>query len=33
VDKPVPDAVITVICVPDDGWRYHPKHLEKFTDM
>ena len=25
---PVPDAVITVICAPDDGWSYHPKHVE-----
>ena len=24
---PVPDAVITVICAPDDGWSYHPKHV------
>jgi len=28
----VPDAVDTVICVPDDGWRNHPKHLDQFTD-
>jgi hypothetical protein len=20
------------ICVPDDGWRYHPKHVEQFPD-
>jgi hypothetical protein len=25
-----PDAVDTVVCVPDDGWRYHPKHVEQF---
>jgi len=24
-----PDAVITVICAPDDGWSYHPKHVER----
>jgi len=23
----------TVVCAPDDGWRYHPKHLEKFPDI
>jgi len=28
----VPDAVITVICAPDDGWSYHPKHVEQFTE-
>ena len=21
----------TVICAPDDGWRYHPKHVEQFS--
>ena len=25
---PVPDAVITVMCAPDNGWSYHPKHVE-----
>ena len=25
-------AVITVICAPDDGWSYHPKHVEQFPD-
>jgi hypothetical protein len=29
---PVQDAVITVICAPDDGWSYHPKHVEQFTE-
>jgi len=28
----IPDAVDTVICTPDDGWRYHPKHVEQFPD-
>jgi len=28
----VPDAVDTVICAPDDGWRTHPKHVEQFRD-
>ena len=23
------DAVITVICAPDDGWSYHPKNVER----
>jgi hypothetical protein len=26
----IPDAVGTVICTPDDGWWYQPKHLEQF---
>jgi hypothetical protein len=30
---PVPDAVITFICAPDDGWSYHLKHVEEFTEM
>jgi len=21
-----------VVCAPDDGWRYHPKHVEQFSD-
>jgi len=29
----VPDAVITVICAPDDGWSYHSKHVEQFTEI
>ena len=29
----IPDAVDTVVCAPDDGWRYHPKHVEQFTDI
>jgi len=29
----VPDAVDTVVCAPDDGWRYHPKHVERFSDI
>ena len=23
----------TVLCAPDDGWRYHPKHVEQFPDI
>jgi hypothetical protein len=30
---PVPDAVITVIYVPDDGWSYRSKHVEQFTEI
>ena len=30
---PVPDAVIAVICFPDDGWGYHPKHVEQFAEI
>jgi hypothetical protein len=26
-------AVDTVACVPDDGWRYHSKHVEQFPDI
>ena len=29
----VPHAVDTVTGAPDDGWRYHPKHVERFTDI
>jgi hypothetical protein len=29
----IPDAVDTVVCAPDDGWKYHPKHVEKFPDI
>jgi hypothetical protein len=29
----VPDAVDTVVCAPDDGWRYHPKHVEQFPEI
>ena len=29
----VPDTVNTVVCAPDDGWRYHPKHVEQFPDI
>jgi len=24
--------VDTVVCAPDDGWWYHPKHVERFPD-
>jgi len=29
----LPDTVDTVIWAPDDGWRYHPKHVEQFADI
>jgi len=29
----MPDTVGTVIWAPDDGWKYHPKHVEQFTDI
>jgi len=29
----MPDAVDTVVCTPDDGWRSHPKHVEQFPDI
>jgi hypothetical protein len=25
--------VDTVVCTPDDGWKYHPKHVEQFPDI
>jgi len=28
----IPDAVDTVVCAPEDGRRYHPKHVEQFPD-
>ena len=27
----MPDTVDTVVSAPDDGCRYHPKHVEQFT--
>jgi len=30
--RQIPDAVDTAVCVPDDRWRYHPKHVEQFAD-
>jgi len=29
----MPDTVDTVIRAHDDGWRYHPKHVEQFADI
>jgi hypothetical protein len=29
----IPDAVDTIVCAPDDGLRYHPKHVEQFLDI
>jgi hypothetical protein len=29
----IPDAVDTVVCAPDDGWSYQPKHVERFPDI
>jgi hypothetical protein len=31
--RQIPDAVDRVVCAPDDGWKYHPKHLEQFPDI
>ena len=28
----IPDAVDTVVCTPDNGWKYHLKHVEQFPD-
>ena len=29
----MPVTVDTVIWAADDEWRYHPKHIEQFTDI
>jgi hypothetical protein len=29
----IPDAVDRVVCAPDDGWNYHPKHVEECSDI
>jgi hypothetical protein len=29
----IPDAVDTVVCAPDDVWKYHTKHVEEFPDI
>ena len=29
----VPVAVDTVVCAPDDEWRYNPKHVEHFPEI
>jgi hypothetical protein len=29
----IPDAADTVVYTPDDGWKYHPKHVEQFQDI
>jgi hypothetical protein len=29
----MPDSVDTVVCAPDDGWKYHSKHVEQFPDI
>jgi hypothetical protein len=28
-----PTDVDTVVCAPDDRWKYHPKHIEQFPDI
>jgi hypothetical protein len=29
----IPDAVDTVVCAPDDGWKYHPKRVEQIPEI
>jgi hypothetical protein len=29
----ISDAVDTVVCAPDDAWKYHSKHVEQFSDV
>jgi len=31
--RQVPDTVDIVVCAPDDGWSYHPKHVEQFQEI
>jgi hypothetical protein len=31
--RQIPDAVDTVVCTRDDGWKYHTKHVEQFPDI
>jgi hypothetical protein len=31
--RQIPDAVDTVVCATDDGWKYHPKHVEQFPHI
>jgi hypothetical protein len=31
--RQIPDAVDTVVCAPDDWWKYLPKHVEQFLDI
>jgi hypothetical protein len=26
-------GIYTVVCAPDGGWKYQPKHVEQFTDI
>ena len=26
-------AIDTVVCAPDDGWRYHAKYVEQFPEI
>jgi hypothetical protein len=28
----VTNTVNTVVCAPDEGWKYHPKYVEQFPD-
>ena len=28
LERSVPEAVVTVLCIPDDGCGWHPKHVE-----
>jgi hypothetical protein len=30
--RQIPDATDRVVCAPDNGWWYHPKHVEQFPD-
>jgi len=29
----LPLAASSSVCAPDDGWSYHPKHVEQFSDI
>jgi hypothetical protein len=32
ISNGVTNTVDTVVCAPDDGWKYRPKHVEQFPD-
>jgi hypothetical protein len=31
--RKISDAVDKVVFAPDDGWKYHPNHVEQFPDI
>ena len=33
LQRQIPNVINTVVCDPDDEWRYHPKYEEQFPDI